>query len=169
VTAPRLAPGAVVAGKYRIHALLGYGGSSATYQAASAEAQVALKMLSPALAQRQDMVAAVRQFNAGTNSLPPDVVVPVVDFGYDPATAAPFSATGLVREPTLAQLIAQRPLSAEETANLITGIARGIDAAHIRQMAHHALKPNNVFVGSVPSMSVRVATSSRRRGWLPNR
>jgi hypothetical protein len=156
VTAPHLSPGAIVAGKYRIHALLGHGGSSASYQAASAEAQVVLKLLSPQLAQRPDMVQALQQFHAGTNSLPTELVVPIVDAGFDATSNAPFSATELMRVPSLAQIVAQRPMAAEDVARFMAGLARAVDAAHVRQMAHHALKPNNVFVAGPPYDAVRV-------------
>jgi hypothetical protein len=48
VTAPRVAPGQVVAGKYSIRALLGYGGVTATYTAVLAPGRdVVLKLFSP--------------------------------------------------------------------------------------------------------------------------
>ena len=39
MTAPQLSPGQVVAGKYTIRALLGYGGATATYAAVLAPAR----------------------------------------------------------------------------------------------------------------------------------
>lgn len=155
MTAPQLPQGTIVSGKYRLNGLMGYGGSSATYQAQSSEGYFALKVLSPQIAQRGDIVQAIQQFQAGTNALPRDLAVPVVDAGFDQALGVPYSVTELVRTPTLAQLVAQRPLSIEELTLLLHGLGRVIDAAHRNQMAHHALKPSNIFVGT-PHSDVRV-------------
>ncbi len=156
MNAPELPPGAIVGGRYRIRALLGYGGTSASYHADAPVGPVALKIYSPAFGKRQDMIAAQERFHAGVNSLPTDLVVPISDFGFDQTSSAPFSVTELVRMTSLAALIAQRPLAPEEVTNLITSLARAVDAAHVRQIAHHALKPTNVFVGPSPFIAVRI-------------
>ncbi len=157
MTAPQLAPGTVVAGKYSVGTCFGYGGSAATYHAASADGrEVALKIFDPALRQRNDVMAELERVYAATNALPRDVSVPLLDAGYDPATGAPFSVTERLAIPSLAQLVSQRPLTPEELTNVLNMIARLLDYAHARQICHHALRPTNVFVGLGASFSVRV-------------
>ncbi len=157
MSAPQLAAGTVIANKYSVVALLGYGGSSATYAAVGADGrEVALKVFDPAIRQRADIMAAIEQTYAGTNALPADVAVPLLDAGYDAATGAPFSVTERIAFPSLAQLAAQRPLSPDEVGTLLAYLARALDAAHARQLFHHALKPTNIFVGFGQGQGVRI-------------
>ena len=157
MTAPQLAPGTVVAQKYRLGACLGYSGSSAAYQAASAEGRdVVLKIFDPAIRQRADIMAAIEQTYAATNALPQDVAVPLLDAGYDAATGAPFSVSERIPFPSLAQLAGQRPLTPDEVSNVLAVLAQLLDRAHARQLFHHALKPSNVFVGFAQGYGVRV-------------
>ncbi len=73
MSAPQLPAGTVIANKYSVVALLGYGGSSATYAAVGADGrEVALKVFDPAIRQRADIMAAIEQTYAGTNALPAD-------------------------------------------------------------------------------------------------
>jgi eukaryotic-like serine/threonine-protein kinase len=157
MTAPQLAPGTVVAQKYRLGACLGYAGSSATYQAASAEGRdVVLKIFDPSIRQRSDIMAAIEQTYAATNALPQDVAVPLLDAGYDAGTGAPFSVSERIPFPSLAQLVAQRPLTPDEVANVVAVLGQLLDRAHAQQLFHHALKPTNIFVGFAQGYGVRV-------------
>lgn len=157
MTAPQLAPGTVVAQKYRLGACLGYAGSSATYQAASAEGRdVVLKIFDPSIRQRADIMAAIEQTYAATNALPQDVAVPLLDAGYDAGTGAPFSVSERIPFPSLAQLAAQRPLTPDEVANVVAVLGQLLDRAHTHQLFHHALKPTNIFVGFAQGYGVRV-------------
>jgi eukaryotic-like serine/threonine-protein kinase len=157
MSAPQLPAGTVIANKYSVVALLGYGGSSATYAAVGADGrEVALKVFDPAIRQRADIMAAIEQTYAGTNALPADVAVPLQDAGYDAATGAPFSVTERIAFPSLAQLAAQRPMSPDEVGTLLAYLARALDAAHARQLFHHALKPTNIFVGFGQGQGVRI-------------
>jgi hypothetical protein len=157
MTAPQLAPGTVVARKYSIASLLGFGGSAATYLARAADGrEVTVKFFDPAIRQRTDIMAAIEQTYAGTNALPPEIAVPLLDAGYDDATGAPFSVSERIAFPSLAQLVSQRPLTPEETATVVTFLARALDAAHQRGLFHHAIKPTNIFVGFQQGYGVRL-------------
>ncbi|MEO5730804.1 MAG: protein kinase [Byssovorax sp.] len=157
MSAPQLPAGTVIANKYSVVALLGYGGSSATYAAVGADGrEVALKVFDPAIRQRADIMAAIEQTYAGTNALPADVAVPLLDAGYDAATGAPFSVTERITIPSLAQIVAQRPLSPDEVGTLLAYLARALDGAHARQLFHHALKPTNIFVGFGQGQGIRI-------------
>ncbi|HVK64821.1 MAG TPA: protein kinase [Polyangium sp.] len=147
MTAPQLSPGYVIAGKYSAQALLGNGGSSATYRVVDATGRaMAVRIYAPTIAQRPEVMTMIEQIYTATNGLPPDVVLPVLDAGYDPQTAAPFTVTELSPTPSLAQLVSQRPLSPQEVSQIAQNMARTLDNAHVRQLMHHALKPTNVFV-----------------------
>lgn len=147
MTAPQLSPGYVIAGKYSVQALLGYGGSSATYRVVDATGNAfAVRIYAPNIAQRPEVMAMIEQIYSATNGLPPDTVLPVLDAGYDPQTAAPYTATEYSAAPSLAQMVQQRPLAPHEVAQIAQNLARVLEGAHARQLMHHALKPSNVFV-----------------------
>lgn len=157
MTAPELAPGAVIANRYQVAAVLGHGGSSNTYYARSQDGrEVAAKLFDPAMRQRADIMQMVEQVYGLTNSMPANLVARVADAGYDPTTMAPFSVTERVPLPSLAQILSQRILTAEETIGMLKALARVMDAAHGAKLVHHALKPTNVFLGLAPAVSVRV-------------
>ncbi len=157
MSAPQLPPGTVVAQKYQLGACLGYAGSSATYQAVSSDGrEVVLKIFDPGIRQRADIMGAIEQTYAATNALPQDVAVPLLDAGYDAATGAPFSVGERIPFPSMAQLVAQRPLGPDEVANVLGVLAHLLDQAHARQLFHHALKPTNVFFGLGQRNGLRV-------------
>jgi hypothetical protein len=146
VTAPNLSPGSQIAGKYTVRAMLGYSGASATYHAVSTQGyEVAVKLFSPAVAQRPDIMQMIERIYAETNALA-DLAVPIIDAGYDPQTGAPFGVTQVVSTPSIAQLAARRPLSGGEVSAILKSLARPLDSAHVRGVMHHAIKPTNVFV-----------------------
>ena len=146
MTAPRLGPGGVIAGKYSVRAILGDSGSVITYHCSNQQGQdVALKLYDPAVAGHAPVMKALEQAYAATNALPPSSAAPIIDAGYDQLTVAPFSVTELLRLPSLAAM--QRRFTPEEVVTLLKGMARSLDLAHLRQVVHGALKPTNVFVG----------------------
>jgi len=157
VSAPQLPPGTIVAQKYQIGAMLGYGGSSATYQALGSDGrEVVLKMFDPGIRQRADIMGAIEQTYAATNALPQDVAVPLLDAGYDAGSGAPFSVGERIPFPSLAQLALQRPLTPEEVLNVVNALGILLEQAQGRQLFHHALKPANIFVGFAQGYGVRI-------------
>ncbi|MCK6589262.1 MAG: hypothetical protein L6Q76_16965, partial [Polyangiaceae bacterium] len=157
MTAPNLSPGSPIAGKYTVRAMLGYSGASATYHAVSTQGyEVAVKLFAPAVAQRPDIMQMIERIYAETNALSADLAVPIIDAGYDPATGAPFGVTQIVSTPSLAQLVARRPLSGAEVSSILNSLARPLDNAHIREVMHHAIKPTNVFVDPANNNAARL-------------
>ncbi len=171
MTAPQLPPGHVVAGKYSIVGVLGYGGTAATYRAAGADARAfAVKIFDPALAQRSDVMASLEQVYGASNALPGADAARIVDAGYDGQTGAPFSVTELLPHPSLADLAGQRPIPVAEVAAIAQSLGRVLDEAHSRQLLHLALKPTNVFVASAPGRPVTVTDfgAAYARGAVPS-
>jgi serine/threonine protein kinase len=156
VSAPRVAPGQVIAGKYSIRAMLAYGGATATYTAVLAPGRdVVVKLFSPQLAQRSDVLGALQQVAAAMGGLG-DAALPILESGFDPQTGAPFMVTDLASTPSLTQTVEHGPMPPAEVVLLLRGIARAVDAAHAQRLAHGALKPNNVFVGEAPQRPTKV-------------
>jgi eukaryotic-like serine/threonine-protein kinase len=147
VTAPNVAPGSVIAGRFSVRALLGYGGATATFRAVTAQSrEVALKLYSPIIGQHQDVMQQLQRYVGEANALPPDLVAHILEAGYDPATAAPFTAMDFIQAPSLAHLVMRRPMTPEEVGAVLRTVAAVLDAAHGREVFHHGLKPTNLFV-----------------------
>ncbi|HVY49475.1 MAG TPA: hypothetical protein VHB21_26465, partial [Minicystis sp.] len=69
MTAPQLGPGAVIAGRYQVGAVLGQGGSSNTYYCRTGDGrEVIAKVFDPALRQRADIMQMVEQTYGMTNA-----------------------------------------------------------------------------------------------------
>jgi hypothetical protein len=157
VTVPNFAPGTVVAGKFSIRSLLGYGGASATFHAVSQQGRdIALKAYSSAVGQRRDVMDQLQRYVAETNALPNDLVAPILEAGYDPATGTPFTVTELITLPSVAQLVMHRPMSVDEVTAMMRTLAAVLDAAHARDVFHHALKPTNLFLDPNAPGNLRV-------------
>lgn len=157
MTAPSLAVGTILAGRYTVHALLGRRTGRATYHCITApNRHVAVKVLDPGLAGSESEVA-MAMAAAAAAELPDGAVLRVVDRGVDPETGAPFFVSALSDHPSLEAFVSLCPLSLQEMATMARSLARGLDAAHRRGLAHLALRPTNVFVGPPPVCWTRVA------------
>ncbi|WP_437719288.1 hypothetical protein WMF45_24540 [Sorangium sp. So ce448] len=157
MTAPNVAPGSVIAGRFSVRSLLGYGGATATFRAVTAQARdVAIKLYSPVVGQRADAMQHLQRYVAETNRLPPELAAHILEAGYDPATAAPFTVTDMIPFPSLAELVRRRPMGFEEVGSMLRSLAAVLDAAHAREVPHHGLKPTNLFIDPSAPGSVKL-------------
>lgn len=158
MSAPALAPGHIVGGKYTLRRTLGRRLHVATYHAITAPSRdVALKMFDPALAQNPELAARLRRTLEDANRLPASLALPVIETGVDAASGAPFVATELSVTPSLAELVHLCPLAGDELVAFVRSLAGAVDALHARGVFHLALSPGNVFVGAAPRFDVRFA------------
>lgn len=143
-----LQPGmALQGGNFVILAKLGEGGFGAVYRARQLrlDREVAIKVLHPEHARREDIVARFRREALAAASLAHPNVLPVFDFDYDQEADLWFLAMQYVRGArSLNQVDA--PLDPGETARIIAGVASALDAAHARGIVHRDLKPANVLM-----------------------
>ena len=133
--------------RYRIVEELGRGGMGIIYRAVhlSLEKEVALKVLSPAMARSPVMVAQFMvEARAACRARHPNIV-DVTDFGQLP-DGRNFLVMELVSWPTLDRRLAEGPLALKEALAVALGIATGLQAAHAQGVVHRDLKPGNVFV-----------------------
>lgn len=157
MTAPHLAPGHIVAGKYTVRGELGRGPISVTYSAITApNREVAIRIYDPAIPSVTASVERLRGMCAAMTALPSRWIVPILDLGFDPELGAPYSATLQVTAPSLAQLVELCPLEPAEIPAFVIGLARAIDALHGAGIAHLGLTPTNVFVGPAPERVVQL-------------
>jgi len=157
VSAPELAIGQIIDGKYEIQGLLDHGGSVATYRAVMApNLPVALIFYDPRLQSFPHVVNALARCETLTSELPGDLVVPIVDGGKDPVTGALYTVTNFNADSSLRDVVAWSPLSASDMVAFVRSLARALDAVHAHGIAHLSLKPTNLFVGPGPAYNVRL-------------
>ena len=141
---PRI--GTVFAG-YRIEALRGRGGMSVVYRAENPRLGnvVALKLLSPELAEDESFRERFVRESRTAASIPHPNIIPIYDAGD--AEGVLYIAMRFVEGPDLKALIKDRdPLPAARVLRLAAQIASALDAAHARGMIHRDVKPANVLV-----------------------
>jgi Tol biopolymer transport system component len=132
-------------GLYEIVAFLGAGGMGEVYRATDTRLnrQVAIKFLSATLAD----VAARRRFQREAqvaSSLNHPHIVRVYDAGEHDDRQ--YLVTELIDGSTLSDWARARPRSYHEIAELLTGVADGLAAAHEAGIVHRDIKPANVLV-----------------------
>src|SRR5262245_6027900 len=133
-------------GSYIIEAPLGAGGMGAVYRARDPrlDRDVAIKVLSPALADDPDALARFEREAMSIARLSHPNVISIFEFGRDGDRA--FVVSELIDGETLRARLAGGPLPARRAVAYALQVARGIAAAHARGIVHRDLKPENVMV-----------------------
>jgi len=141
--------GSLLAGKYRLISLIGEGGMGAVWRAEhlGLNAPVAVKLLNPMVAASGDGLSRFHREAQAAASLRSPHVVQIFDHGVDPESHQPFIVMELMEGESLANRIAREGrLSPEQTARVLTQIARALSRAHDAGIVHRDLKPDNVFL-----------------------
>jgi serine/threonine-protein kinase len=140
-------PGQVIADRYELVKQLGKGGMGAVWRAQhlGLKSPVAIKLIDPGIANSQDALGRFMREAQAAAALRSPHVVQTFDYGIFEGT--PYIAMELLEGESLAQRLERvRALSAEETARIITHIARAMARAHEAGIVHRDLKPDNVFL-----------------------
>ncbi|HVJ18942.1 MAG TPA: serine/threonine-protein kinase [Polyangiaceae bacterium] len=142
--------GQTIAGKYELLSLLGMGGMGAVYEGRNAATlkRVAVKvLLSPELAQHQQVVKRFFREAQASSVIESDHIVQIFDSGSDPQTGFPYMVMELLNgedvEHTLKKFSALQPLAA---AKVILQAATGLAKAHDAGIVHRDIKPANIFL-----------------------
>ncbi len=139
--------GTVLSGRYRLEAKLGSGGMSTVYLArdATLDRPVAVKVMHREISEQPDHLERFRQEARAVAKLSHANVVAVIDAGED--GGYPYIVFEYVKGETLKQRIARiGALDAQEAIAYAIEVARGLSAAHARNLVHRDIKPQNVLI-----------------------
>jgi serine/threonine-protein kinase len=144
----QLAPGDVLAKKYRLVEPLGEGGMAVVWVAdnMALETRVAVKILRAGLVTDPRVVARFRQEAKATAAIAHKNIVQVYDYGIT-AWGAPFIVMELLHGETLAQRLKKHgPMKPIEATRVVLRAMKGISVAHAKGVIHRDLKPENIFL-----------------------
>ena len=143
----RLAPGTIVAGRYRIVALAGFGGMGDVYRARDDELKVdvALKVLRPHLASDPRFIERFRRELILARQVTHRNVVRIHDIGESDGIR--FLTMSYVEGRSLLELLEQEgPVRAERAVALVRQLADALQHAHDAGIIHRDLKPANILI-----------------------
>ncbi|MCC7537665.1 MAG: TonB family protein [Deltaproteobacteria bacterium] len=147
----------VIAGRYRIQRVLGEGGMGKLFVANDERLQrpVAVKFLHEELAARDPMFAErFRQEALAACRIRHPAVVEIYD--ADVHEGSPWLAMELLQGRTLGSMLAERPLTIEETVWVALEVLEGLAAVHDAGFVHRDLKPENLFLQRLARGRVQV-------------
>ncbi|MGD9647162.1 MAG: serine/threonine-protein kinase [Pirellulales bacterium] len=133
-------------GDYELIAELGRGGMGVVYLARqrSLHRHVAIKMLLRREIASADDLARFQAEPTSAARLDHPQIVPVYEVGQ--WQGQPYFSMKYVEGKTLADRLAEGPLSSREAAQLLAPICRAIHYAHERGVLHRDLKPSNILL-----------------------
>jgi serine/threonine-protein kinase len=144
----QLAPGTVVAGRYRVGERLGAGAIGAVYYAEhiTVERPVAIKVLAPQWMSHREMVERFRSEAKAASAAGHPNIIEVFDAG-DLESGLPYLVMEYLPGRELYELIREaNGMAPRRAARYGRAVARAIAAAHERGIVHRDLKAENVMV-----------------------
>jgi tRNA A-37 threonylcarbamoyl transferase component Bud32 len=144
---PRLAPGTLVAERYRVVSFLDEGGMGAVYRVEHQHMRkaFALKVLHRSLVNRSEIVARFEREAVAAGSIDHPNVAAATDFGRLPDGSF-FLILELVQGRSLRDELQAGGLEPDRASKIVRGIVAGVGAAHARGIVHRDLKPENVML-----------------------
>lgn len=150
-------PGKLVAGRYQLVAKVGEGGMGSVWRArhVELESEVALKLMSPSIAEQPEALKRFLREARAAARLTSLHVVQVFDYGVDGST--PFLVMELLHGENLRERIdRQGALSPQATLRVMRHACRALEKAHAEGIVHRDLKPENLFAAHQEEEIVKV-------------
>ncbi len=155
-------------GPYEIVALLGSGGMGVVYRARDRRLNrdVALKVLSRALAQDPDRLRRFTLEAQSASALNHSNILVIHDFGTH--DGMPYIVSEFIEGETLRERLRPGvPIALSKIIDYALQCASGLVAAHEKNIVHHDLKPENLFVtvdGRIKILDFGLAKLTQRGG-----
>jgi serine/threonine-protein kinase len=140
--------GQVLAGKYRIEEKIAEGGMGCVYRATHVlmEKTVAIKVLHPALAADDRVVARFTREAKAASRISHPHAINVTDFG-EAENGVVYMVMEYLRGRTLKEVIrAEGPLPLARAAEIVRQVAGALEAAHAEGVIHRDLKSDNIML-----------------------
>ena len=133
-------------GAYQVLSKLGEGGMGQVYRAHDTKLgrDVAIKIMPASVAGDPDRLARFEREAQAVASLSHPNIVAVFEFGAH--EGQPFVVMELLEGETLRERLSSGPMPARKAIDAAIQIARGLAAAHDKNLIHRDLKPENVFL-----------------------
>jgi serine/threonine-protein kinase len=141
--------GTVFMGRYRLDSMLGQGGMGSVWKAEHLQLRspVAIKMLDPAIANNEQMLARFLREAQACAALRSPHVVQIFDYGVDEGTGTAFIAMEMLNGEALSERVARLGrVPPEEAFRFLSEVLRAMGKAHDAGIVHRDLKPDNVFI-----------------------
>src|SRR5690242_5169314 len=141
-------------GPYTIVAPLGTGGMGEVYRAHDdrLHRDVAIKVIPPAVAGNPEALARFERESHAVAALSHPNILTIFDVGQ--SNGHPYAVMELLQGETLRTRLANGPLPVRKAVEIAAQIARGLAAAHDKQITHRDLKPENIFL--TPTGGVKI-------------
>lgn len=150
--------GQLLAGRFRLEAVLGRGGMGVVYRARDErlDVTVALKLLAPASARTRGASSSsakqlLRELRV-TRSINHPHVCRVFDVGEDGAHT--FITMEVIDGETLESAAMREPFSPERAVATLLQVCEALEAAHRENVVHRDLKPSNIMVATTGHVTV---------------
>src|SRR5579862_4314614 len=136
----------LLAGRYVLDKRIGAGGYCEVWQATDTvlTRPVAVKLLHPGYAAQGDALARFKAEARHAGALSHENIARVYDYG-EPAGGPSYLVMELVEGRSLARVLADGPLDAARTLDLVAQVAAGLQAAHAAGLVHRDIKPANIL------------------------
>src|SRR5262245_39658891 len=128
---------------------------------------VAVKVIPPAVAGNPEALARFERESHAIAALSHPNILTIFDVGQ--SNGHPYAVMELLQGETLRARLENGPLPVRKAVDIAAQIARGLAAAHDKQIAHRDLKPENVFLtstGVVKILDFGLARDTSVRGDL---
>jgi serine/threonine protein kinase/CheY-like chemotaxis protein len=145
--------GTLLAGRYRVGARLGSGGMGSVHEAVREDLgnmPVAIKVLHPTLATDLDVLRRFEREAHTVASLDHPNIVRIVDFHMVPDEPALLVMERLHGFSVADALTMGQKFEVEEVAFITLQVLAALEAAHGANVVHRDLKPDNIFLISLP-------------------
>jgi eukaryotic-like serine/threonine-protein kinase len=138
----------LLAGRYRLETQIAAGAVGEVWRADDTvlARPVAVKILRDGHASHAETLARFRAEARHAGALSHPAIARVYDYGEPEPPTPPFLVMELVNGPSLATLLADGPLDARQTMDVVAQVAAGLQTAHEAGLVHRDIKPANLLL-----------------------